>query len=205
MTNAQRLDHVEDELQTVKRLLVSTASYAESAGRRLDELTIKQDRTQSHLDELTIKQDRTQFHLDELTIKQDRTQFHLDELTIKQDRTQFHLDELTIKQDRTQSHLDQLEVGIDRVGAKVDQLSDKVDSFITHTQRLFIKAGSEIEETKARTERLEALMLKLDRSFEEQKSQFREFQLTTGAALERIDRVLDYLLRQQGGNQNPPS
>ncbi|PHM07118.1 hypothetical protein [Nostoc sp. 'Peltigera malacea cyanobiont' DB3992] len=56
MTNAQRLDHVEDELETVKRLLVSTASYAESANRRLDELTIKQDRTQSHLDELTIKQ-----------------------------------------------------------------------------------------------------------------------------------------------------
>ncbi|BBD65272.1 hypothetical protein NIES4072_10600 [Nostoc commune NIES-4072] len=163
MTNAQRLDHVEDELETVKRLLVSTASYAESAGRRLDELTIKQDRTQSHLDELTIKQDRTQ------------------------------------------SHLDQLGARIDQVGVKVDQVSDRVDSFITHTQRLFTKAGSEIEETKARTERLEALMLKLDRSFEEQKSQFREFQLTTGAALERIDRVLDYLLRQQGGNQNPPS
>ncbi|WP_298916860.1 hypothetical protein [uncultured Nostoc sp.] len=51
MTNAQRLDYVEDELETVKRLLVSTASYAESANRRLDELTIKQDRTQFHLDE----------------------------------------------------------------------------------------------------------------------------------------------------------
>ena len=163
MTNAQRLDHVEDELETVKRLLVSTASYAESAGRRLDELTINQDRTQSYLDELTIKQDRTQSHLDELGVR------------------------------------------IDQVGAKVDQVSDKVDSFITHTQRLFTKAGNEIEETKARTERLEALMLKLDRSFEEQKSQFQEFQLTTGAALERIDRVLDYLLRQQGGNPNPPS
>ncbi|MBN3880661.1 MULTISPECIES: 6-aminohexanoate hydrolase [unclassified Nostoc] len=163
MTNAQRLDHVEDELETVKRLLVSTASYAESANRRLDELTIKQDRTQSHLDELTIKQDRTQ------------------------------------------SHLDQLGARVDQIGEKVDQVSDKVDSFITHTQRLFTKAGSEIEETKARTERLEALMLKLDRNFEEQKSQFQEFQLTTGAALERIDRVLDYLLRQQGGNPNPPS
>jgi len=142
MTNTQRLDHVEDELETVKRLLVSTASYAESSSRRLDELTIKQDRTQSHLDQ---------------------------------------------------------------IGVRVDQLSDKVDSFITHTQRLFTKTGSEIEETKVRTERLEALMLKLDRNFEEQKSQFQEFQLTTGAALERIDRVLDYLLRQQGGNPNPPS
>jgi hypothetical protein len=142
MTNAQRLDHVEDELETVKQLLVSTARYAESANRRLDELTLKQDRTQSQLDQ---------------------------------------------------------------IGGKVEQLSDKVDSFVTHTQRLFTRAGGEIEETKARTERLEALMLKLDRNFEEQKSQFQEFQLTTGAALERIDRVLDYLLRQQGGNPNPPS
>ena len=163
MINTQRLDHVEDELETVKRLLVSTASYAESANRRLDELTIKQDLTQSHLNELTIKQDLTQ------------------------------------------SHLDQLGARVDQVGGKVDQLSDKVDSFITHTQRLFTKTGSEIEQTKARTERLEALMLKLDRNFEEQKSQFQEFQLTTGAALERIDRVLDYLLRQQGGYQNPRS
>jgi predicted nucleic acid-binding Zn-ribbon protein len=156
MTNAQRLDHVEDELETVKLLLVSTASYAESANKRLEQLSIKQDRTQSHLDELSIKQDRTQSQLDQ-------------------------------------------------IGVHVDQLSDRVDSFITHTQRLFTKAGGEIEETKARTERLEALMLKLDRSFEEQKSQFQEFQLTTGAALERIDRILDYLLRQQGGNPNPPS
>jgi len=66
------------------------------------------------------------------------------------------------------------------------------------TQRLFNKAGGEIEETKARTERLEAIMLKLDRNYEEQKSQFQEYQLTTNAALERIDRVLDYLLRQSG-------
>lgn len=137
MTNAQRLDHVEDELETVKQLLLSAASYAESANRGLAELTLKQDRTQSQLDQ---------------------------------------------------------------IGEKVDQLSEKVDSFVTHTQRLFTRAGSEVEETKARTERLEALMLKLDRNFDEQKSQFQEFQLTTGAALERIDRILDYLLTQQGNS-----
>ncbi|MCC5637915.1 6-aminohexanoate hydrolase [Nostoc sp. CHAB 5844] len=156
MTNSQRLDDVEDELETVKRLLVSTATYAESANRRLDELTIKQDRTQSHLDQLGVR-------------------------------------------------VDQIGVRVDQIGARVDQLSLKLDSFVTHTQRLFTRAGGEIEETKARTERLEALMLKLDRNFEEQKSQFQEFQRTTSAALERIDRVLDYLFRQQGDNPNSPS
>ena len=156
MTTEQRLDRVETEFATIRQLLISAATYAESANRRIDELGIKQDRTQIMLDELGAKQDRTQIMLDELGAKQDHTQTQL------------------------------------------DQLSSRVDEFIFHTQRLFNKAGGEIEETKARTERLEALMLKLDRNYEEQKSQFQEYQLTTNAALERIDRVLDYLLRQSG-------
>ncbi|MTJ52753.1 6-aminohexanoate hydrolase [Anabaena sp. UHCC 0253] len=149
MTTEQRLDRVESEFATIRELLISAATYAESANRRIDDLGIKQDRTQIMLDDLGIKQDRTQTQLD-------------------------------------------------RTVLRVDQLSSRVDEFIFHTQRLFNKAGGEIEETKARTERLEALMLKLDRNYEEQKSQFQEFQLTTNAALERIDRVLDYLLRQSG-------
>jgi DNA repair exonuclease SbcCD ATPase subunit len=163
MTTEQRLDRVETEFATIRQLLISAATYAESANRRIDELGTKQDRTQIMLDELGAKQDRTQIMLDELGAKQDRTQTQLDQL-----------------------------------GMRVDQLSSRVDEFIFHTQRLFNKAGGEIEETKARTERLEAIMLKLDRNYEEQKSQFQEYQLTTNAALERIDRVLDYLLRQSG-------
>ena len=175
MTTEQRLDRVETEFATIRQLLISAATYAESANRRIDELGAKQDRTQIMLDELGAKQDRSQIMLDELGAKQDRTQIMLDELGAKQDRTQTQLDQL---------------------GMRVDQLSSRVDEFIFHTQRLFNKAGGEIEETKARTERLEAIMLKLDRNYEEQKSQFQEYQLTTNAALERIDRVLDYLLRQ---------
>ena len=163
MTTEQRLDRVETEFATIRQLLISAATYAESANRRIDELGAKQDRTQIMLDELGAKQDRSQIMLDELGAKQDRTQTQLDQL-----------------------------------GMRVDQLSSRVDEFIFHTQRLFNKAGGEIEETKARTERLEAIMLKLDRNYEEQKSQFQEYQLTTNAALERIDRVLDYLLRQSG-------
>ncbi|QSV62274.1 MAG: 6-aminohexanoate hydrolase [Dolichospermum sp. DL01] len=175
MTTEQRLDRVETEFATIRQLLISAATYAESANRRIDELGTKQDRTQIMLDELGAKQDRSQIMLDELGTKQDRSQIMLDELGAKQDRTQTQLDQL---------------------GMRVDQLSSRVDEFIFHTQRLFNKAGGEIEETKARTERLEAIMLKLDRNYEEQKSQFQEYQLTTNAALERIDRVLDYLLRQ---------
>ncbi|MEH2378829.1 MAG: hypothetical protein V7K27_07965 [Nostoc sp.] len=120
MTNAQRLDHVEDELETVKRLLVSTASYAESANRRLDELTIKQDRTQSQLDQLGVR--------------------------------------------------------VDQIGGRVDQLSERLNEFVNQTQRLFNQQATVLE-------RLE------------------ENQRSNNAALERIDRILDYLLRQQGNSQ----
>ncbi|BAZ78947.1 hypothetical protein PN497_08145 [Sphaerospermopsis kisseleviana CS-549] len=121
--------------------------------------------------------------------------------------TEQHLQELTVKQERTQTQL--------------DQLSSRVDEFVFHAQRLFNKMGEDVEITKARTDRLEALMLKMDRNYEAQQSQLQEFQRqtqefqrqtqefqrqtqefqrTTGAALERIDRVLDYLLRQSGQN-----
>lgn len=54
MTNAQRLDNVENELETVKQLLVSTARYAESANGRLDRLVERQDLTQRQLDGLAV-------------------------------------------------------------------------------------------------------------------------------------------------------
>ncbi|WP_254445322.1 hypothetical protein [Anabaena sp. UHCC 0204] len=117
MTTEQRLDRVESEFATIRQLLISAATYAESANRRIDELGIKQDRTQIMLDELGAKQDRTQIMLDELGMR---------------------VDDLGMKQDRTQTQLDQL-------GMRVDQLSSRVDEFIFHTQRLFNKAGSEIE------------------------------------------------------------
>ncbi|MEH2388207.1 MAG: hypothetical protein V7K14_21030 [Nostoc sp.] len=54
MTNTQRLDNVENELETVKQLLVSTASYAESSNSRLDRLVERQDLTQRQLDGLAL-------------------------------------------------------------------------------------------------------------------------------------------------------
>lgn len=104
MTNAERrLDDIEDELETVKQLLLSTARYAESANERIDRLSAQQERTQ----------------------------------------------------------------------AQLDQLSDRVDSFMSNTQQLF-------DQQAAILQRLE------------------ESQRTNSAALERIDRILDYLLGQSG-------
>lgn len=54
MTDAQRLDRVENELETVKQLLLSTARYAESANQRIDRLIERQDSTQKQLDSLAV-------------------------------------------------------------------------------------------------------------------------------------------------------
>ena len=102
------------------------------------------------------------------------------------------LAELTIKQDRTQIQLDQLSV-------KLDQTDTRLNEFIFHTQRLFTQAGTRVEQLEGRTERLENIVELLNRNYQVQQNQFSEFQRTTNAALERIDRVLDYLLRQQKG------
>ncbi|MDZ7956673.1 MAG: 6-aminohexanoate hydrolase, partial [Aulosira sp. DedQUE10] len=73
MTTEQRLDRVDNDLAVVRQLLTSAATYAESANRRLDELTLKQDRTQSHIDQIGGR-------VDQLTAKQDRTQSHIDQI-----------------------------------------------------------------------------------------------------------------------------
>jgi chromosome segregation ATPase len=49
-----RLTRLEDEFETVKQLLVSAASYAESANRRIDRLSDRQDATQRQLDGLAV-------------------------------------------------------------------------------------------------------------------------------------------------------
>ncbi|WP_242055361.1 hypothetical protein [Nostoc flagelliforme] len=57
-----------------------------------------------------------------------------------------------------------------------------MDEFVFHTQRIFNQQATVLERADGRSERLKAIMQRLDRSYEEQKSQFQEFQRITGAA-----------------------
>lgn len=150
-----RLDKIEDELETAKRLLVSAASYAESANQRLDRLTVTVEDISQKVDELTTAAAHTQRQIDELTATQTQTQ------------------------------------------AQLNQLSSRVDEFVFQAQRLFTQSAERLIRVEGQTERLEAIVQLLNRNYTAQQSQLQEFQLTTNAALARIDRVLDYLLRQQ--------
>lgn len=123
--------------------------------------------------------------LDRLSERQDRTQVQLDQLTVR-------VDELTAAQTQTQTQLDQLT-------QKVDQLSSRVDEFVFQTSRVFAQQGERMIRVEGLTESLTGIVQGLDRNYQAQQSQLQEFQGTTNAALERIDRILDYLLRQQDG------
>lgn len=153
---SERLDQIEDELDITKRLLISAASYSESANQKLDRLTATVEDISQKVDELTTAQAHTQRQIDELTATQTQTQ------------------------------------------AQLNQLSSKVDEFVFQAQRLFTQNAERLIRAEGQTERLEALVQLLNRNYTAQQSQLQEFQLTTNAALARIDRVLDYLLRQQG-------
>jgi chromosome segregation ATPase len=115
------------------------------------------------------------------------------------DRIEGNISSLTEAQRRTQAQLDQLvEMQIQTQG-KLNQMSNRVDEFVFQAQRLFSQVGGKLDNVEGQAERLEAIVSRLDRNYEEQQSQLREFRVTTNAALERIDRVLDFLVRQQGG------
>lgn len=165
MTTEQRLNNVEDDLESVKKLLASAARYAESANQKLDRLS-------DRVDSLTTAQNRTQAQLDQLG-------FRVDQLVASQAQTQTQLDQLT---------------------QKVDQLAERVDSFVYHAQRLFTALGERLVPVEGQTERFEPVIRMLARNYEAQQSQLQEFQVTTRASLDRIDRVLDYLVKQSDGS-----
>lgn len=128
------------------------------------------------------------------------------------------LDRLTERQDRTQAQLDQLSVAQENTQGKLDQLSERVDSFVFSAQRLFNQQAERLIQLEGQAERLEAVVQMLARNYQAHQSQLQELQRSTqefqrasleqqrsnSAALERIDRILDYLLRKESGD-NPSS
>lgn len=98
-----------------------------------------------------------------------------------------------------EQRLDRLEQQLETLAESQLQMSNRVGEFVFQSQRLFTRLGDRGESHEARIERLEAITQRLDRGYEEQRSLNQEFRTTTNAALERIDRILDYLMREDRG------
>ena len=136
MSNAQRLDNVENDLETVKQLLVSTASYAESSDKRIDQLVQRQGLTQKQLDGLAVT-------------------------------------------------VQVMGENIDRFVEKIDRFVEKTDRFVEKTDRFVEKTDDFLDTTKARNAVLDGVILEL-----------RESQMSTNATVERLDRILEQLLKR---------
>ncbi|MDY6898410.1 MAG: hypothetical protein SWZ49_10075 [Cyanobacteriota bacterium] len=119
------------------------------------------------------------------------------------------LTQLEDAQRRTQSQINQLvevqlqtQVSIGQMSNRVGQLSSRVDEFVFQSQRLFGQQATRLINVEGQTERFEAVIRKLDRNYEEQKANLNEYRKTTNATLERIDRILDYLVKGSGDSEN---
>ena len=114
-----------DEFETVKQLLVSAASYAESANKQADRNTATIADNAAMIDRLGEKIDQS---VAELKQAQDRTQQQLDELGQKQDRTQQQLDSFIFESQRLMlGHADRIQ--------KLEGISERLEGILSYLVR----------------------------------------------------------------------
>jgi uncharacterized protein YoxC len=77
----QRLENLEDEMETVKELLMSAARYAESASRGLDRVSTQQETNALAIERLVERQSRTDAAIERLVENQSRTDAAIEALT----------------------------------------------------------------------------------------------------------------------------
>ncbi|AFY49203.1 PMC2NT (NUC016) domain protein [Nostoc sp. PCC 7524] len=98
--------------------------------------------------------------------------------------------------------LEDITARVDDIDQRLDQLGDEIDLVRTIQEGVRRETRSN-SQALARLERTVTNLADIARlhqqALRQSERQFQEFQRTTNAALERVDRVLDYLIRQSGG------
>ena len=133
-----------DEFETVKQLLASAASYAESANRQSDRNTALIADNSQNIAALSAG-------ISELKASQDRTQQQLDLLGERQDRTQQQLDALSERQASSQQQIEAL-------GEQQRSTQRQLESFIFESQRLMSGHAERIQKLEGISERLEGIL-----------------------------------------------
>jgi chromosome segregation ATPase len=171
-----RLERIETDLETVKELLVSTARYAESANSTLDRLS-------QRMDDHAVESQRLERQLTQ------------------------RMEGLAQQQAQTASRMEGLAQRMDELAQQQAQTAARLDEFIYQSQRLLTQNAERMIQHEGRLERLDGVMAMLSRLQDRQQAQiermdrdYEEHRRTTNAALERIDRLLDYLIRRDQEN-----
>lgn len=127
-----------DEFETVKQLLESAATYAESANRQADRNANAISRLEMQGSEIKESQKKTDQNLQQLAENQKKTDQQLQQLAESQKKTDQQLQQLTQRTDQP-----------------LQQLSQRLDSFIFESQRI-------IADNKQKINRLDAIIDRYD-------------------------------------------
>jgi uncharacterized coiled-coil protein SlyX len=82
--------------------------------------------------------------------------------------------------------------------ANFDARADRIERLIELNQQQITENSRNIAENSRNIERLVSTLETFYQLQQAQQAEFLEFQRTTQAALERMDRILDYLMRRDG-------
>lgn len=133
-----------DEFETVKQLLASAASYAESANKQADRNAVTIADNNQGIAELKDAQQRTQTQIDANVQAIASNNQGIAELKEAQ-------------QANTQAIADNAAM-IDRLGEKQDRTQQQLDSFIFESQRLMLGHADRIQKLEGISERLEGIL-----------------------------------------------
>jgi septation ring formation regulator EzrA len=107
-----------------------------------------------------------------------------------------------------ESRLDQIEAILQLTAERAAENSDAIQrntAAIQQTLDLVQENRQQLQRTMLAVERLANAQIEIARAFDEDRQRFEQFQTrfeqiqaSTNAALERIDRIMDYLMRRDG-------
>ena len=92
--SAERLDLIEDEMETIKELLIATARRTEKNSEAIDRITERLDHQTRIIDRLAVSQLNSEERLDRLGTKVDQLGIRVDQLVTAQMNTEHRVDQL---------------------------------------------------------------------------------------------------------------
>ena len=100
---AERLDQIEDEMETIKQILGAAARMAERNSKSIDRVTDRIDRLTSTIDRLAVSQLNSEERVDQLTS-------NIDRLAVSQLNLEQRVEQLAVSQLNSEGRVNQLAV-----------------------------------------------------------------------------------------------
>ena len=189
MSTEQKVEQLTDEFETVKQLLASAASFAESSSSRVDQIS-------TDVRELVQSQQETDREVRNLLQAQAASDRRIDQLMQSQQETDRTVRQLGDKIDRVveaQAASDRKMEQLAEAQAKTDKT---LENFVFHVQRLMVNQAEQIDPLKGKLEQLEGIVRFLVQKESQAAAQRQHDEEERKAERERLDRKFDELISQ---------